>query len=225
MCFSPSASFTATAFLIPTGIYACQVTIQKDSRYLPFALIPCIFGIQQGLEGMEWLGLINNQADLTQWAALGYLFFSHWLWLPWLGLAVSMMGESVRFRKILWVIIVMGILFGASLYLPFLFSPERFAPIVNQGSIDYQTQLIYDPFIPRSVARLMYLLIVVVPLWLSPSRELKIYGCAIPLALIITAWFYNYAFISVWCFFAAILSVSILYILRSLPLPADLSQE
>ncbi len=225
MCFSTTASFTATAFLIPTGIYACKLARQKDSRYLPLGLIPVLFGIQQGFEGIEWLGLLNHQANLIHSAALGFLFFSHWLWLPWLGFAVLMMPEPVRFKKIILAIVVLGFLFGASLYLPFLFVPEQFSVTLTQGSIDYQTPLIYDQFFPRSICRLIYLLIIVVPLWLSPLWSLKIYGGVIALALIATAWLYHYAVISVWCFFAAILSVSIVYILSSLPLSAELFPE
>lgn len=213
MCFSATASFTATAFLIPTGIYACKLAIQKDSRYLPFALTPCLFGIQQGLEGIEWLSLTHHQANLAQFAALGFLFFSHWLWLTWMGFSVLMMTEQIKIKTIILGITVLGFLSGASIYLPILFSPERFSATVTHGSINYQ--ILYDQTFPGVLSHLIYLLIVVGPLWLSPSLELKIFGGGLTLALIATYGFYNYAFVSVWCFFAAILSVGIVSILRS----------
>ncbi|MBT9315294.1 DUF6629 family protein [Leptothoe spongobia] len=215
MCFSATASFTATALLIPAGLYACKLAMDIDVRYLPVALIPCLFGIQQGFEGIGWLAIHHNQADIGYLAALGFLAFSHGLWLVWLPLAMFVLEQRPWARKVLLVMTLLGTLFGMSLYGPFVLSPGMFAVTVTQGSIDYQTQLIYDQFFPRAVSRLFYMLIVLGPLWLSQLTQLRIIGGFIALALVITDWFYNYAFVSVWCFFAAILSGYILYFLAS----------
>ncbi len=110
---------------------------------------------------------------------------------------------------------VVGALFGLSLYIPFLLLPDTFAVMLNQGSIDYQTRLLYDQFWPREVSRLVYMLIVLGPLWLSQRVKLRVAGGFIGLALVVTYWFYNYAFASVWCFFAAVLSGYIVYFVSS----------
>ncbi|NEQ53828.1 MAG: hypothetical protein F6K11_27475 [Leptolyngbya sp. SIO3F4] len=222
MCFSATASFTATSLLIPAGLYACKLAVGINPRYLPVALIPCIFGIQQGFEGVQWLAIHNHQADVGHLAALGFLAFSHWFWLIWLPLAVFFLEQRPWARKVLLGVTLLGALFGMSLYGPFLLSPGAFAVTAAQGSIDYQTRLIYDQFFPRAVSRLIYMLIVLGPLWLSQLTQLKIAGGCIALALVVTYLFYNYAFVSVWCFFAAVLSGYIVYVLRTL-IPENVS--
>ncbi|MEA5464850.1 DUF6629 family protein [Leptothoe sp. PORK10 BA2] len=215
MCFSAIASFTAAALLIPTGLYACKFAWDRDIRYLPLAFIPCAFGIQQGFEGVEWLGLAHQQIDLIRPAALGFLFFSHWFWLIWIALAVFFLEHRIWVKRMMLAIMVLGFLFGSSLYEPFLFKAGSFLPTVAHSSIDYQTQLIYDRWFPRYVSRFIYLLIVVGPFWLAQSVQLKLFGSLVALSLIGTYLFYNYAFASVWCFFAAVLSLYIVYVVDS----------
>ncbi|NEZ64928.1 hypothetical protein D0962_19410 [Leptolyngbyaceae cyanobacterium CCMR0082] len=216
MCFSATASFTAATLLIPAGLYACKLAIDIDLRYLPGALIPCIFGIQQGFEGIEWLAIHGNQADTVHLAALGYLVFSHGFWPIWFPLTVFAIVQRPWAKKLLLVVTLLGALFGMSLYVPLLLSPDMFSVTVIQGSIHYQTTLIYDQFFPRNVSRLIYLLIVAGPFWLCDLTEIRGSSGVIALALLVTYWFYNYAFISVWCFFAAILSINIIFMLRSI---------
>ena len=61
MCFSASASFTAAAFLIPTGGYCVYSAIElKRFHYLALALIPIFFGVQQAIEGGVWLSMTAN---------------------------------------------------------------------------------------------------------------------------------------------------------------------
>lgn len=215
MCFSATASFTATAFLVPAGLYACNLAMDKELKYLPLAFIPCAFGIQQGFEGIEWMAIHSNQANIVHLAALGFLAFSHGFWLVWLPLTMFVMERRLWASKVLLATMLLGALFGASLYGPFLLSPGTFSVTAVQGSIDYQTQLIYDQFFPRAISRLIYMLIVLGPLWLSELTSLRVTAGLIALSLVVTYWCYNYAFVSVWCFFAAILSGYIVYVLHA----------
>ena len=52
MCFSATASFTAAAILIPSGLYCLKESNQLDKRYWAFAILPFMFGLQQLLEHM-----------------------------------------------------------------------------------------------------------------------------------------------------------------------------
>jgi hypothetical protein len=52
MCFSAEASFTASAALVPCGVYCLTVARYRNPNYEPLALIPFFFGIQQFAEGM-----------------------------------------------------------------------------------------------------------------------------------------------------------------------------
>ena len=206
MCFSATASFAASAFLLSTGLYSCRLASQKDPRYFLLALVPCAFGLQQGLEGIQWLSLNGAQAEFSHLAALVYLAFSHGFWLVWLPLSVLVLETRSWATKLLLFVTLLGGLFGISLYGPFLLDPDTFSVTVTQGSINYQTQLLYDRFFPRDVSRLIYMAIVVGPTVLSKSIHLRILGGLGAVSLFVSYWFYNYAFVSVWCFFAAVLS-------------------
>lgn len=215
MCFSANASFIATGLLLPLGIYALKAAWVKDSRYLPLAMTPVAFGIQQGFEGVEWLALESHQAELVRLGALGFLFFSHGFWLVWLGWAMLALESRPWAKKLLLAVILAGFLFGASLYGPFLLSADKFSVIITQHSINYQTQIIYDRFFSRDFSRLIYMLIVLGPLCLIKGRQLKILAGLIAFAWVIAECFLSYAFVSIWCFLAAILSLYIVYVIHS----------
>lgn len=230
MCFSATASFIASASLISSGIYISTVSLKRDWQYVPLSLIPLAFGIQQGFEGLVWLGLNSNNAEWVKGGSLCFLFFSHGFWLVWMAFAALCLESRAWAKRVLVGTMVVGAVFALSLYGPFFYSAfannpfakgsflgmsQPFSAIAHNGSIDYQTQLIYDQFLPRDVFRFIYLLIVTGPLGLSQQLLLRLLAGFGALSLVVTYAFFNYALVSVWCFFAAILSLFILSLLRT----------
>jgi hypothetical protein len=64
MCFSASASFTASAVLMPLGLYATHIARTTDQKdYVPLALTPFFFGVQQLTEGLVWTGIDNGRTE------------------------------------------------------------------------------------------------------------------------------------------------------------------
>lgn len=213
MCFSAVASFTAAALLLPAGVFASKIAWAKTPRLIPLAAIPIGFSIQQSFEGLVWLSLDN--ADIVRIGTLGFFLFSHCIWPAWPSLAIWVQEDRPWARKILIAMLLFGCLFGLSLYGPFWLYPEWLTIGVSHGSIQYQTQLLYDRIFPRDVTRLIYLLMVVGPTCLSALLQLRVLGGLVALSMIVTYLFFNYAFVSVWCFFAAVLSLYLIYVLRS----------
>ena len=78
MCFSASASFTASAILMPLGLYATHIARKTDQPdYVPLALTPFFFGVQQLIEGFVWIGVKHGNVEpLTRISSLGFLFFA-----------------------------------------------------------------------------------------------------------------------------------------------------
>ena len=78
MCFSASASFTAAAVLMPLGLYSTHLArTNKQPHYVPLALTPFFFGVQQLVEGLEWTAIDQGRIEpLTTLAGLGFLFFA-----------------------------------------------------------------------------------------------------------------------------------------------------
>ena len=76
----------------------------------------------------------------------------------------------------------------------------------------------------RSPVTLLYALIVCLPLLLSPSWRLRWLALALALAFAIAQLAYLHAFSSVWCYFSAVLSILVLWVLAEEGLPAEIGR-
>lgn len=214
MCFSATASFAASALLIPSGIYCIKLAIAKDPDYLPLAFTPLAFGIQQALEGIVWLGIDSNNFHDIDIASLGFLFFSHWFWLFWMPFLVWTSDRNQKIKQVCLMFAILGFFYGASLYLP-IFANDNWLEIdANNCSIAYQAKLIFNFPMFREVASIIYGVIIGVPLLIASTPNINTFGALILMSMLFSQVFFYYAFISVWCFFAALLSFYIVYILE-----------
>lgn len=76
----------------------------------------------------------------------------------------------------------------------------------------------YTNTFPRQIADIVfaaYLLATLVPLFISGVRRMWIFGILVTASCLITGIFYKEYLTSVWCFFAALISVVILWIVSS----------
>ena len=214
MCFSATACFTAGTILIPTGIYSLGKAYQCNKRYLALAAFPLLFGIQQVIEGGIWLAL-EQRADLDiEATATGYLFFAYFLWPFFVPLAALLVESNARRKSLFMLFSFTGFLYGASLYVPLLVYPDWLSVTIIKDSILYQPVLIYDGILSRTAVRVFYAFIVAVPLLFSTVSTLRLFGILIFVSVAVSAVFFAYAFVSIWCFFAAILSAYVVYIVH-----------
>jgi hypothetical protein len=219
MCFSSSASFVLAAALLPLGAASVRyVRDRQRSDLLPLALTPLIFSLQQALEGLVWLGLQQGGSGwLVHPAALGYLFFAYafWLaWFPWSALRLNPHAPPRLRRRILLGLLVLGLLMGGVLWLPLLVDASRLQPAVVKGSLDYGTTLLTDRWMNQELGSTIYAVIILGPFMLSASERLRWFGAGIFATFLISHLAFGYAFASVWCFFSALLSASLYWILR-----------
>lgn len=215
MCFSATASFTAATVLMPVAAYTIGTAWKVDKRYLGFAVFPLFFGIQQFLEGGIWLGIAQPDAAIVHLYALGFLFFAYFVW-PFLVPFAAFLIELDKARKRIFLgLSVFGFLLGVSLFVPLLFNPDWVPLRVVNHSIDYNSQLIWEGILPYAIIRVVYAGIVCLPLLWSSERQIRIFGVIITLSVIAGFAFAHYAFTSVWCFMAAIVSGYILVAMRS----------
>ena len=206
MCFSATASFTLSGILVPIGIYAIIKANHQNKSWLPFAVFPLAFGIQQVFEGFVWLGLQNGDEAMVSIGSRGFLFFSYFFWLTWVAFSVWMIETNFARKRLMAILTAIGFVYGLSIFLPsFLFSDWLVMEVVNR-SLVYRTTLIYDGIIDRTALRIFYAAMVLCPLFLSTDRRIQLFGMLVTASLATTYVFFAYALISVWCFFAAILS-------------------
>lgn len=207
MCFSATASFTLFATLVPLGGAAVLKARNSCPSWVPFALYPLAFGIQQGFEGLVWIGMQQGNQLLVDVASRGFLFFSHFFWLAWVPISVWLFETDPERKRILAILSWVGGLYGVSIAAPALLLPDwLWVEIVNR-SLDYKTVLLYEGLLNRTILKLIYAAIVVGALVMSRHKLIQLFGVLVAVSLIATTAFYAYAFISVWCFFAAILSL------------------
>jgi hypothetical protein len=214
MCFSATASFAASVVLIPAGIYCIKKASSLEKPYWAFAVVPLIFGIQQIFEGVIWLEFEPGGGVATRLAALGFLFFSHLFWLFWVPFACYLVEENATRKKLFFLLSMLGAAMGLSMYIPLWLHADWLSVVLTKLSIDYKTTLLYDGYVPRVILRAIYALIVIVPLLLASDRYIKIFGVIIAISVAISSVFYSYAFISVWCYFAALLSIYMLMMIN-----------
>lgn len=209
MCFSATASFSAAAVLLPAGMYCLKSSNQVDRRYWAFAMLPFMFGLQQLLEGGLWLAMEQGNVQATHDLALGFLLFSHLFWLSWVAFS-SYQVESEPLRKRLFLSVsIFGGLFGALMFIPLLFHPDWLTVTIVQQSIHYGMSFITDGYVPQRLLAVVYGCVILLPLVLSSDRYHNILGALILVAGMVTWAFYDWAFVSVWCYFAALISLYI----------------
>jgi hypothetical protein len=197
MCFSATASFSAGALLL--GIGGLTLKSARRPRELPFAAIPLLFAVQQLIEGVIWLTFRYEAPLLNAVMTYVYSFFSHVLWPVYVPVAVLLIEPSGWRRRALLAFVAAGVAVGAYL-LYFLIA----FPIVSRP-IGQHVEYISPHFFLAAVMTL-YLLSTTFSLFLSTHRTVKVFG-VLALASFAAAYFFYAAwFISVWCFFAAVLS-------------------
>ena len=217
MCISASVSYSAAAVLVTAGMYTLRETRRLQHRYLLWALVPVFFGIQQGFEGLVWQELDEGNSRAAVPFALGFHFFSHFLWLWWLALCSYLVEPGKIRKRVIGGCALFGAFAGALVYSAMLFHPEWMSVAVRQHSILYTFSVPFrGPFhIPITPAAL-YALIILVPLFFSSHRQINIFGVLVALSMVLASQAYDYAFVSVWCFFAAVLSLYLVYMIPRL---------
>jgi hypothetical protein len=229
MCFSATVSYSAAAVLVATGVYAVQQARQLHRPYLMWALVPGLFGLQQAFEGRVWQELDAGNAGAAVPFALGFHFFSHFLWLWWLplasylvepeqtGQAVQISGTGKIRKRVMAGCAMFGAFAGTMVYSVMLFHPEWMSVAVREHSIVYDFSVPFrSPFHLPITPAALYALTILVPLFISSHRLIRIFGVLAALSMLLASEAYGYAYVSVWCFFAAVLSLYLVYMIRHL---------
>lgn len=216
MCFSAAVSYSAAAVLTATGCYAVQQAGRLNAPYWRlWALVPVFFGIQQAFEGRVWQLLNAGDPSATLPFAYGFHFFSHFLWLWWLPLASYLVEPETIRKRVFAGFTLIGAALGTLAFSVMLLHPEWMTVGIREHSISYRFSVPYRSAIHLPIKpAAIYALVILVPLLFSSYRELRVFGWLAALFSVLTAQFYGYAYVSVWCFFAAVLSLYLVHTIR-----------
>ena len=200
MCFSATASFSAGALLLGLGTLTLRSALAtRQRRALPFAAIPLLFAIQQLIEGVIWLTFRADAPLLNSVMTHAYSFFSHVLWPVYVPVAVLLMEPPGWRRRGLIAFVAAGVAVGA--YLLFLLMAFPTISRLTGQHIEY-----VSPHFFAAVTMTLYLLSTALSPLLSTHRMVVVFGALALLSFGAAYAFYATWFISVWCFFAALLS-------------------
>ncbi|ADR20116.1 hypothetical protein MATR_22710 [Marivirga tractuosa] len=210
MCFSAGASFTAGAILTSVGTVSLMKT--KKSSEIPFASIPLFFGLQQIAEGFVWLSLTNPDFTFIESiSAHAFIFFAQVLWPVWVPLSIYKFEKNMGLKATVGKLLIgMGMLVAVVLGY-FLFTVEVQAEILGDH-ISYSQSYIQQFGI---IGGVFYLGSTAIPPFITSNKKMWVLGASILLAYVLTEIFYAQYVVSVWCFFAAILSAMVLWIILS----------
>jgi hypothetical protein len=208
MCFSAAASFSLGGLLSVAGIVSLKKA--RHTSEIPFASIPLIFAAQQVTEGITWLSLNDSSAAISPgFSTYAFLFFAQVVWPFWIPFSFFQLKKKHESRLPEKILLILGT--AVSLYLAYcLVTYPVSAKLIVQ-------HIAYDQDYPANLGpyyAVLYLMATIVPPFLSNIRHMWLLGAAILISYILTAVFYTEYVVSVWCFFAAIISILILAIKR-----------
>ena len=207
MCFSASASFGAGAILAVVGVLSLK-KVQTRSE-IGFASIPLIFAIQQISEGFLWLALTKPEyAWLQQFTTYTFLTFAQVIWPIWVPVSILLLEKKEQRRTIQKIIVAIGA--AVSIYLGFCLFTYNVEARVEAYHISYKLNF---PAYFSGLGSLLYIIATVAPPYFSSINRMWALSTAIFISYIITAVFYTDYIISVWCFFASIISITVLVIM------------
>jgi hypothetical protein len=206
MCFSASANFIGSAVLGAIGV--ATLAEVKHRRELLFAAMPCFFALHQFTEGFVWLGLDGRLPPIvTHDAAAAYILYAQGL-LPFLLPLSVLLIEPTRARRRRMLDFS---LLGAALTVYLLW-----------GLIAYPLQvyaaghgIVYtNKITTTTLVAILYVTTTCGALFFSGFRTLVLLGGLNLIGLLTVMEVRRYEFTSIWCAYAAAVSVVIFFFFR-----------
>ena len=213
MCFSAGASFGASAVLGTIGVIAVSKT--KTNSQKPFAAIPLIFAVQQLIEGILWLSL--KDSSIAEWQSLLtyiYLVFAMAVWPIWVPLSIRLLEKDTKSKKMINLLLATGTCVTICVCLVLSIYPVSVMPM--QHHLHYEFG--FSPSAKRLIIpfTVVYVAATIAAPFISGIRKMKWLGIAFFASYLFAVTFYNGFVLSVWCFFAALLSFVALWIITGL---------
>lgn len=221
MCFSPQASFIASAFLgiITVFSYAKLNRCQNQGdrkKYLGLVIVPLGFALQQLSEGFVWLALLHNYSDLVlNFATYTFMFFAFIFWPAYIPACLHYLEQNDIRKDVLRVFRLIGYVTAGLLFVRMLYFGIH-AQLAN-CHIMYTSNLAELSWLMAAIVMAGYLIATVGALLVSSVRGVRFFGVLIGCAYLVTYVFYINFLISVWCFFSALVSLLVYHLV----LPKD----
>lgn len=210
VCFSAEVSFVAAAVLIPAGVACIYKTSRDDRKYMAFAALPMLLGLQQLFEGFVWVSGEGGYSHWVERMSLAYMFFSWLAWPVWIPVSTYFVEPANR-KPWYLALIVLGSMLGALQYIPYFAHDNWLVTRFLEHAISYEGTDLLDFIVPRALTYTVYLAVVVGSLLFSSDARIRIFGVLVALVVVVTYLFFSYAYVSVFCLGGAIMSFYIVW--------------
>lgn len=203
MCFSATASFTSSAVIGVIGVATLARSTHR--REWLFASIPLLFALHQFAEGMVWLGLTGDglPGAVKPWG-FAYMLYAQGLLTLLIPLSVWLIEPDHRRRRLVLPFLALGA--ALTLYMLWALLTFPTAIYVEGHSVVYG-----NPASSHLWIAVLYVLATCGALFFSGYRYIMVLGAVNLVGVLLTIWLKQYAFTSVWCAYAAVVSVLIYF--------------
>jgi hypothetical protein len=200
MCFDATASISSGIAIGAVGV--ATMPLVREPRERPFAALVFVFGVHQLLEGAVWLRLdAGDPATIHDPAVAAWLLIA-WTILPvWVPLAAARFEPDAMRRRAMQGLALLGGVVGVLLF-------ARAWGASTAVTIDHH-HLVYGTPLNPWLLGVPYVAATCGALLLSSHRFVRLFGVALAASMLVTLVVAAVAFSSVWCFFAAVMSVGL----------------
>ncbi|MDP4022244.1 hypothetical protein Q8W71_06395 [Methylobacterium sp. NEAU 140] len=207
MCFSAEANFVASGVIGAVGV--ATLSHVRHPRAVLFAAMPMFFALHQFTEGFVWLGLDGRIRP----EALGHLVFIFILYaqgvLPFLmPLAVLLMEPPGWRRRGIAALTALGAVLSAIVFRELIVDPST-------ASIEHHSIRYDNPGTALAWVAAVYVIATCGALVASSHRVVRWFGWLNLAGVAVTLAVKGYAFTSVWCLYAALISVMLYWQFRA----------
>lgn len=203
MCFSATASFTSSAVIGVVGV--ATLARSQGRREWLFASIPLLFAFHQFCEGAVWLGLENDSklGGLQMWGFI-YMLYAQGLLTLLIPLSVWLIEPGPKRRKMVLPFLALGL--GLTAYLLWALLAYPTAIYVEGHSVVYK-----NPGTSHLAVAALYVIATCGALFFSGYRYIVALGAVNLVGVLLVILLKQYAFTSVWCAYAAVVSVLVYF--------------
>jgi hypothetical protein len=206
VCFSASANFVGSAVLGAIGV--ATLFEVKHRRELLFAAVPLLFALHQFTEGFVWLGIDHYLPPIVVHdAGAAFVLYAQGL-LPFLlPLSVFLIEPTRNRRRRMLGFTVLGALLALYLLWGLIAYPLQVS--ARGHGIVY-----FNRITTTTLVAMLYVIATCGALFFSGFRLLVVLGWLNFAGLIVVMLVKRYEFTSLWCAYAALVSILIYYFFR-----------
>jgi len=190
------------------GIGIATLTEVKHRRELLFAAMPCLFAFHQFIEGFVWLGLGGTLSPaVTHNAGAAYVLYAQGLLPLLLPLSVLLLEPTLKLRRQMLPFAILGGALTLYMLWGLIAYPLRIS--VQDNSIVY-----INAITTTTLIAILYVIATCGSLFFSGFRDLITLAWLNLVGLLTVMLVKRYAFTSIWCAYAAVVSVIIYFFFR-----------